>query len=90
MNRILTCCLAAASVWVAGCTAAPPAQPDWRAAEAAADACVPRSASRIPEGSAQCSSGPGHAYSQEDIRRTGQPNVGDALQMLDPSVTVHH
>jgi hypothetical protein len=24
------------------------------------------------------------------VQRTGQTNVADALQMLDPSITVHH
>lgn len=89
MKRIMVCCLAVASVGMIGCSAAPATRPDWVAREAAADACVPRSASRIPEESA-CLRGPGRAYSQEEIRRTGQQNVADALRMLDPAVTVHH
>ena len=31
----------------------------------------------------------GSTYTQGDIRRTGQTDVGDALRMLDPSITVH-
>jgi hypothetical protein len=38
----------------------------------------------------ECSSAPGRTYSDEDMERTGQTNVGDALQLLDPSITVHH
>jgi hypothetical protein len=44
-------------------------------------------ASRIPN---QCSASPVRTYSQEDVQRTGQTDVADALQMLDPSITVHH
>lgn len=29
-------------------------------------------------------------YSQADLQSTGKTNVGDALSMLDPSVTVSH
>jgi hypothetical protein len=89
MKRMIVCCLAVASVGVMGCSAAPGTRPDWRVTEAAAYACVPRSASRIPDDST-CSRGPGRAYSEEEIRRTGQQNVADALRMLDPSMTVHH
>jgi hypothetical protein len=32
----------------------------------------------------------GRAYSQDDIRRTGQTDIGRALQMLDPSVSLGH
>jgi hypothetical protein len=52
--------------------------------------CVLESGSRIPAKSGECSTYPGRSYSQKDIDRTGQTQVGDALQMLDPSITVHH
>jgi hypothetical protein len=29
-------------------------------------------------------------YSKEDVDRTGQTDVANALRMLDPSITVHH
>jgi hypothetical protein len=50
--------------------------------------CVSDTGSRIsaPGGCA----GFGHSYSQEDVRRTGQTNVGGALGLLDPTVTVNH
>jgi hypothetical protein len=34
--------------------------------------------------------GPGRYYTSEDIRRTGATTVGQALPLLDPSITVHH
>jgi hypothetical protein len=57
---------------------------------AAAQPCPIESGSRIPAKAGNCPSYPGRSYSQQDIDRTGQSQVGDALQMLDPSVTVHH
>ena len=54
----------------------------------AAAGCAQNStASRIPK---QCSASPVRTYSQEDVQRTGQTDVANALQMLDPSITVHH
>ncbi len=32
----------------------------------------------------------GRSWSREDLERTGQPDIGPALQTLDPSITVHH
>jgi len=58
------------------------------AARTAAVQCPQDStASRIPN---RCSASPVRTYSQEDVRRTGQPDLANALQMLDPSITVHH
>jgi hypothetical protein len=58
------------------------------AAQTGATSCGQTStASRIPN---QCSASPVRTYSQEDVQRTGQTDVGPALQMLDPSITVHH
>jgi len=73
---------------LAACSATP--QP--RTASAAApSSCVQATASRIPASPGQCSISPGRSYSYEDIERTGQTsNVGEALQMLDPAISVHH
>lgn len=38
----------------------------------------------------RCVYSSGRAYSQDDIRRTGQTDIARALQMLDPSVSVGH
>lgn len=51
--------------------------------------CVMSTGSHIPPPKGQCLPVVGTSYSQKDIQRTGAVNVGQALQMLDPSVTVH-
>lgn len=51
--------------------------------------CVRDTGSHIPPPKGQCLPVAGNSYSQKDIQRTGATNVGQALQMLDPSVTVH-
>ncbi|WP_133499849.1 hypothetical protein [Cognatilysobacter terrigena] len=33
-----------------------------------------------------CTGLPGRAYTQDDLRRTGQTDIADALRMLDPSI----
>jgi hypothetical protein len=54
-------------------------------------ACAPNTtASHIQPRANECSSSPVRTYSQDDVQRTGQQDVGNALQMLDPSITVHH
>jgi hypothetical protein len=58
------------------------------ATRTAAAGCQENStASRITK---RCSASPVRTYSQEDVQRTGQTDVANALQMLDPSITVHH
>ncbi len=89
MNRILAS-IAVASALVAGCAATSRTGPPSQAANAVAEPCALRSASRIPNRTSGCAVTPGRSFSQQDIERTGQLNAGDALQMLDPSVTVHH
>jgi hypothetical protein len=51
--------------------------------------CVTDTGSMIRSTKPRCLPVNGHSYSQEDIRRTGQTELGPALQQLDPSVTVH-
>ena len=51
--------------------------------------CIRDTGSHIPPPKGQCLPVAGNSYSQEDIRRTGATDVGRALQMLDPAVTVH-
>jgi len=51
--------------------------------------CIRETGSRIPPPKGQCLPVAGNSYTQKDIQRTGATNVGQALQMLDPSVTVH-
>jgi hypothetical protein len=89
-RTLLICAVVSASAL--GCTASPQPRPD-ATRTAAANAPQPCSlpmASRIPRKPDECSASPGRTYTQTDVERTGQTNVGDALQMLDPSITVHH
>ena len=52
--------------------------------------CLQTTGSLIPAKPGTCVTGaPGRSYSRDDIDRTGQPTLGPALQMLDPSITVH-
>jgi hypothetical protein len=94
MLRILLIC-AVVSASAMGCSGTPQPRPDTRAAAATRDdrparPCSPATASRIPAEPGACSPSPGRTYSQTEMEQTGQTNVGDALQMLDPSITVHH
>ena len=82
-RTFLICAVVSASA-IACSTAGKPVAADAKAARP----CVIGSASRIPERPDQCSAG--RSYTQEDVERTGKTDVGDALQMLDPTVTVHH
>lgn len=50
--------------------------------------CIRDTGSHIPPPKGQCLPVAGNSYSQQDIQRTGANNVGQALQMLDPSVTI--
>jgi hypothetical protein len=86
IKSILICAVVSASAM--GCTTTAP--PRTAAAAAATRPCTQDTASRIPMRPGECSSAPGRTYSDKDVERTGQTNVGDALQLLDPSITVHH
>lgn len=67
-----------------------PATPGHRAVPAPGSRqCIRDTGSLIPPPKGQCLPVAGNSYSQEDIRRTGATNVGQALRMLDPAVTVH-
>jgi hypothetical protein len=50
--------------------------------------CLTETGSRIAPGKPGCR-GFGRSYSQDDIDRTGKTSAGDALALLDPSITVH-
>lgn len=51
--------------------------------------CIRDTGSHIPPAKGKCLPVAGNSYSQQDLQRTGATNVGQALQMLDPSITVH-
>jgi hypothetical protein len=89
LRTLLVCAVVSASAM--GCSAAPQPRPDASAAAAAsARPCSLPTASRLPARPDECSATPGRTYSETEVKQTGQTNAADALQMLDPSITVHH
>jgi hypothetical protein len=50
--------------------------------------CLSETGDRISGDKTGCR-GFGRSYSDADIQRTGATKVGDALVLLDPSITVH-
>jgi hypothetical protein len=74
-----------------GCAATPQSPNSKPAASTAAikdPNCLTQTGSNIPSGKSNCR-GYGRSYSSDDIERTGQTSAGDALALLDPSITVH-
>lgn len=51
--------------------------------------CIRDTGSHIPPPKGGCLPVSGTSYSHEDIERTGALTVGQALQQLDPSITVY-
>lgn len=51
--------------------------------------CLQSTGSLIPPPKGQCLPVAGNSYSQQDLQRTGAPDVARALQMLDPSIRVY-
>ena len=88
MLRLLPICILAC---LAACASAGPQADKFQPAKTVAStaATCPQSGSRLPARADQCST-PGRTFSQADVERTGQAQVGDALPLLDPSITVHH
>jgi len=82
--------LTAMGLALGACTAGP--RPIARQADVDSQAMVNTancagSASRLP-GPANCRY-PGTSYSTEELQRTGQPEAGAALKMLDPRIMGH-
>jgi len=50
--------------------------------------CLKDTGTRIPQKARPCSTA-GHSYTDNDIKQTGASSVGDALHLLDPSITIH-
>ena len=73
----------AAGLLLVGCTTAT-VKPQPAAAARNDRGCV--TGTRIPS-SEPCTS-PGRAYSDTEIQNTGATTAGDALRLLDPSITV--
>ena len=86
MFKTLCFCLA---VSLAACSTTGTQTP--ATARTAVAACPPNTtASRIEPRPNECFATPTRTYSQDDVQRTGQTDLGNALQMLDPSISVHH
>lgn len=52
--------------------------------------CIRETGSHIRRRDQACLPVNGNSYSHEDLQRTGQPDVGRALQQLDPAVQISH
>ncbi len=87
--RFAVVSLAAASLFGCAATAgnAKP-KPAVAAATVKDPTCLTDTGSRLT-GNSKCR-GYGRAYSSSDIDKTGQTDAGNALALLDPSITVHH
>ncbi len=84
-RAILTAtCLAALLV---GC--ATPGAPQRSASATPPPGCVKDTGSRVAPKTGPCANF-GRSWSGDDLRSTGEADVGDALQKLDPAVTIHH
>lgn len=88
LNKALIVCV---SLCVAACATS--RSPPGAAKGAAADirppaGCVADTATRIPVSPRECA-GFGRVWTQEDVKTTGATSAGEALRLLDPSVTVH-
>ena len=88
MLRLLPICTLAC---IAACASTEPRADRSVPAKTAANtaAWCPQSAFRVPARAEQCAT-PGRVFSRDDIDRTGEPVLGKALQLLDPSITAHH
>ena len=73
---------------VAACATNPatPAAPKIASAADAPAGCVSETATRLPMSPHDCAAF-GRQWSGNDIRSTGQTNVGTALRNLDPSIS---
>ncbi len=80
-----------ATLMLGGCAAtAQNAKPTPAASKLSANdpACLGDTRRLASAGRADCSMTV-RSYSSEDIARTGKTDVGDALALMDPSITVH-
>jgi hypothetical protein len=76
----------AAGLILAGCAANVKPSAERSAAVAADPTCLTDTGMRFSD--TKCSA-VGRSYTRDDIRNTGATQVGDALPLLDPSITVH-
>jgi len=75
---------------LAACTSAAPtrtAAPAAARADTPPPGCVSQTATRLPASPGDCTAF-GRSYSDTDLKTTGKTEVGQALSVLDPSLTV--
>jgi hypothetical protein len=75
-------CLAAALA--AGSSGCATHAPSAKLAVANNPDCVTSTGTRIQDANRKCVNTPGASYTQEDIQRTGEIDVGSALKKMDP------
>ena len=91
---LLAGCGASTMLLAQGSPTSPPStelssqQPTQQAARPNERNCIRETGSHIPAKKGQCLPVNGRSYSQQDLQRTGEPELGRALQKLDPSITV--
>jgi hypothetical protein len=87
----VTTAIGAALILAACAPATSNVKPKTVASDAVAQnpACLTQTGSRIAANNANCSAA-GRSYSHDDIDRTGATTAGEALRLMDPSITVHH
>jgi hypothetical protein len=85
-SSLIATCLLGSVALVADVAYADDAKPTAPQAKPAAPnpGCTHDTGTRLPR--ADGCLGVGRSYSQDDILRTGQPSVGGALRLLDPSI----
>jgi hypothetical protein len=80
----------ATALVLAACATTPNVKPNATSAALTQNpACVTQTGSHIAGNRADCAAF-GRSYSRDDIDRTGKVDLGDALQTLDPTITIHH
>lgn len=90
VSAVLLSAIGASSVALAQHAPAAPVQPEAGQASHASDRnCIRDTGSRIRVKKGQCLPVAGRSYSQQDLQRTGETDLGSALQKLDPAITVH-
>ncbi|MGH8208692.1 MAG: hypothetical protein ACREU6_03710 [Steroidobacteraceae bacterium] len=74
---------------LAACATGPTPHSRQNTAAEQRSACLTATGTRLPLSPGQCAAF-GESYSGKDLQQTGKLEIGPALQMLDPSITVHH
>lgn len=82
--RSLVACLAVAVATVLGGCATASRAPGGQTLAASNPDCVQSTGSRINNPDRKCVNVPGSSYTQEDVQRTGEIDLGAALKRMDP------